>query len=41
MSVQAAATGERVARAAATMTRWQLTFMPATVPAARPDGTTI
>jgi hypothetical protein len=41
MSGQAAATGERVARAAVTMTRWQLTFMLTTVPATRPDGTTI
>jgi len=41
MSVQAAATGERIARAAAAMTRWQLTFMPTTVPVARPDATTI
>jgi hypothetical protein len=41
MSGQAAATGERVARAAASKRRWQLTFMLTTVPATRPDGTTI
>jgi hypothetical protein len=41
MSGQAAATGERVARAAAAVMRWQLTFTLTTVPAVRPDGTTI
>jgi hypothetical protein len=41
MKGQAAATGERIARAAAAMTRWQLTFMIVTVPATRPDCTTI
>jgi len=41
MSGQAAATGERVARAAATKTRRQLTFMIITVPATLPNCTTI
>jgi hypothetical protein len=41
MSGQAAATGERVARAVATKTRWQLTFMLTTVPPTPQDSTSI
>jgi hypothetical protein len=35
ISGQAVATGERIARAAATMMRWQLTCMAITVPGTR------